>query len=197
MGEIKSTMEKVMERLAQMDGATDKGELAHEEQEKEGMRLAAAFLRGELDSFAGRLESVSEQERRWLRRGAIKTLLRNIFLPREEAQVAQAEKAMAGLVELGSGDGELLMVCGELKKILEHYLQHRSQLKQQLVDQFESQVQMLEQNLAQQTGMSMKISPEQHPKFQEEWGRLTSELDSQYTRVLDQHKELLLRRLAG
>lgn len=196
MAEIKSTMEKVMERAARMGGgpAVD---LGAEERMKDGMRLGASYLRGEAADLAERLANLDAAARGQVQRGVVQTLLRNIFLPRDNDQIAQANKAMEGLVAVGQADGELLMVCSEMKKILDHYLQHRDQLKQQLEGQFVRQMEMMEKTLAQQTGMAMKLSPAQHPKFQEEWQRLQAELNQQYGRALEQHKQLIEQRLTS
>lgn len=196
MAEIKSTMEKVMERAARMGGgpAVD---LGAEERMKDGMRLGASYLRGEAADLAERLANLDAAARAQVQRGVVQTLLRNIFLPRDNDQIAQASKAMEGLVAVGQADGELLMVCSEMKKILDHYLQHRDQLKQQLEGQFVRQMEMMEKTLAQQTGMAMKLSPAQHPKFQEEWQRLQAELNQQYGRALEQHKQLIEQRLTS
>jgi hypothetical protein len=43
----------------------------------------------------------------------------------------------------------------------------------------------------------MKLQPAQHPKFQEEWNRLKVELNNQYGRALEQHKQMLASLLAG
>lgn len=195
MAEIKSTMEKVMERAARM-GAGPAVDLGNEEKVKEGMRLAAVYLRGESGDLAQKLAEAVGPEKKPLQKGVVQTFLRNIFLPRDAEQVKQAEKAMAGLLEIGRSNSELLMVFGEMKKILDHYLQHRDQLKQQLEGQFVRQMEMMEKTLAQQTGMAMKLSPSQHPKFQEEWQRVQGELNQQYGRALDQHKQLVEQRLA-
>lgn len=194
MAEIKSTMEKVMERAARMGGGPA-ADLGAEERMKDGMRLGAAWLRGEAADLAQRLASLDAAARAHVQRGVVQTLLRNIFLPRDADQIGQAAKAMEGLVAVGQSDGELLMVCGEMKKILDHYLQHRDQLKQQLEGQFVRQMEMMEKTLAQQTGMAMKLSPAQHPKFQEEWQRLQAELNQQYGRALEQHKQLIEQHL--
>ena len=194
MAEIKSTMEKVMERAARMGGgpAVDLGAA---ERMKDGMRLGAAWLCGEAADLAQRLASLDAAARAHVQRGVVQTLLRNIFLPRAADQIGQAAKAMEGLVAVGQANGELLTVCGEMKKILDHYLQHRDQLKQQLEGQFVRQMEMMEKTLAQQTGMAMKLSPAQHPKFQEEWQRLQAELNQQYGRALEQHKQLIEQHL--
>jgi hypothetical protein len=35
-----------------------------------------------------------------------------------------------------------------------------------------------------------------HPKFQEEWSRVKSDLDGQYNHALQQHKELVAKRFS-
>lgn len=197
--EIKSTMERVMERLAAMDaaaGGEDADAASREADEREGMRKAAAYMRDELDSLTACL-SGEPQSVTAIRRGMVQTLLRNIFLPREEAQLLPAEKAMQGLVELlsddpsGSASKEWLGFLAELKKLLKQYLAHREHFKKQLSEQFAQQMEMLESKLASQTGVSVKLSPEQHPKFQEEWKRVEEELDGQYKQAIEQVKQQL------
>ncbi len=190
MSEIKSSMEKVMERLAAMDaeaGERDKGANDDEELVREGMRQAASFLRGEIDKLDAVVTGAPAGQQAPLRRGIFQTLARNIILPREEEQLAPAERAMTGMVELAGGSSELMSFMGEMKKVLEQYLNHQKQLRQQLRDQFAQQMGGEAGGVAGQAGM--QLSPEQHPKFQEEWQRIQDELNSQYGRALDQYKQ--------
>jgi len=196
MAEIKSTMDMVMERAARMaaEGAGESDYLG-EEQLKEGMRLGAAFMRGE-PGLSERLGTLSEAEKGPVRKGAVQAMLRNIFLAREVEKQELADKAMHGLVEIGQGDGELLKILVEMKKILDGYRQHGEQLKEQLEAQFSQQMALMEQNLAKQTGQTMKLQPSQHPKFQEEWARIQGQLNEQYGKALQQLKDLVENHLA-
>jgi len=194
MAEIKSTMDMVLERAARMAAGAGEGDYLGEERLKEGMRLGAAYMRGE-QGLGERLAALAPKELGPARKGAVQALLRNIFLAREAEKQALAEKAMHGLVEVGQGDGELLKILGEMKKILDGYRQHGEQLKEQLEAQFSQQMAMMEQNLAKQTGMAMKLQPAQHPKFQEEWARIQGQLNEQYGQALQQLKELVERHL--
>lgn len=196
MAEIKSTLDMVMERAARM-GAASKEEISQEDAVKKGMRLAAAFLRGEEVNLSQALTQQNEKEQRFVRKGVVQTLMRNIVLPRENEQQELAEKAMHGLVEVSQSSGEMLRVLGDMKKILDQYLQHRIQLRDQLESQFSQQMEMMEQNLAQQTGVAMKLEPSQHPKFQEEWQRVQTELNDQYGRALEQYKGMVEQHLTS
>jgi hypothetical protein len=148
-------------------------------------------MRGEEAGLGARLAALPPAEKGAVRKGAVQAMLRNIFLAREAEKHALAEKAMQGLLEIGQGDGELLQILAEMKKILDGYRQHGEQLKEQLEAQFSQQMAMMEQNLARQTGMAMKLQPSQHPKFQEEWARIQGQLNEQYGQALQQLKDLV------
>ncbi|MFA7384501.1 MAG: DUF6657 family protein [Desulfurivibrionaceae bacterium] len=194
MAEIKSTMDMVMERAARMAAEAGEGDYLGEEQVKEGMRLGAAYMRGE-PGLGESLAALPPRESGPVRKGAVQVLLRNIILAREAEKQASAEKAMHGLIEVGQGDGELLQILAEMKKILDGYRQHGEQLKEQLEAQFSQQLALMEQNLAKQTGRAMKLQPAQHPKFQEEWARIQGQLNEQYGQALKQLKDLVEQHL--
>jgi hypothetical protein len=195
MAEIKSTMDMVMERAARM--AADAETAGGEELAQAGMRAAAAYLRGEAIDLGAQLAAQPATVLDAWRRGVVQALLRNIFLPREAEQQKGAELAMNGLVQVGQGRGELLALFGEMKKILDQYLQHRHQLKEQLEGHFAQQMGQMEAALAQQTGMAMKLKPSQHPKFQEEWQKILTQLNDQYGNALTQYKQQVEQYLTG
>lgn len=196
MAEIKSTMEKVMERLAAMGEVSSAG-IDAEEKRRDGMRLAAAFLRGEEKDLAKALAGRPRPDQPLLLQGMVRTLLRNITLPREEEQRRQAELATQGLLQVSSGGGDLRSMLQEIRTILDRYQEHRDQLLDQLKEAFSQQIDQMEDDLTRQTGMKLKIDPSRHPKFQEEWQRLQGELNSQYGRAIEQYKTVIEQRLGG
>ena len=192
MAEIKSTLEKVLERAAAMGRATEE-ELATEERVKDGMRMGADYLNGNEVDFSCALEQTSSSV--LIKRGVVQAFLRNIMLPRDDDQ-KRIERAMQGLLDLGKGSADLLSIFKDMKGILDHYQQHKKEIRQQVEDAFRQQ---MEQAMAQQTGqkgLGMKVDPALHPKFQEEWSRIKSDLDSQYNQALDQHKDLVAQRFS-
>ena len=192
MAEIKSTLEKVLERAASMGRATEE-ELATEERVKEGMRLGADYLNGNEVDFSSALEQTGSSV--LIKRGVVQAFLRNIMLPRDE-DMERIERAMQGLLNLGKGSGDLVSIFDDIKGILAHYKQHKKEVRQQVEDAFRQQ---MEQAMVQQTGqagLGMKVDPALHPKFQEEWSRIKSDLDSQYNQALDQHKDLVVKRFS-
>ena len=192
MAEIKSTLEKVLERAASMGRASHE-EMQAEEQMKEGMRMAADYLQGNEVDFSGILEATGSAA--LLKKGIVMVFLRNIALPRDDDQ-QRAERAMQGLLQLAKGSGDLASVFRDMKGILDHYRQHKKEIRDQLENAFRQQ---MEQALAQQTGqkgLGMKMDPRMHPKFQEEWSKVKADLDGQYNKVLQQHKELVAQRFS-
>ena len=191
MAEIRSTLEKVLERAASM-GSADREAIEAEEEVKNGMRMAADYLRGEAVDFSGMLEGEAAGH---FRQGAVQAFLRNITLPRDDDKQT-AERAMQGLLELARGSGDLASVFQDMHGILDHYQKHKMEIRQQVEEAFRQQMQ---QALAQQggaTGVDIKIDPMMHPKFQEEWSRVKVDLDNQYNQVLQQHKSLVAGRLS-
>ena len=104
------------------------------------------------------------------------------MLPRDE-DLERIERAMQGLLNLGKGSGDLVSIFNDMKGILAHYQQHKKEVRQQVEDAFRQQ---MEQAMVQQTGqagLGMKVDPAMHPKFQEEWSRIKSDLDTQYNQA--------------
>ena len=192
MAEIKSTLEKVLERAASM-GRASQEEIQADEQVKEGMRMAADYLQGKEMDLSQVMEAIGGSG--LVKKGLVQVFLRNIALPRYD-DLQRAERAMQGLLELARGSGDLVSVFRDMKGILDHYLQHLKEVRQQVEEAFRQQ---MEQALSQQTGqkgLGMKVDPALHPKFQEEWSRVKSDLDDQYNKVLQQHKELVAERFS-
>jgi hypothetical protein len=190
MAEIKSTLEKVLERAATM-GQASKEELASEEKYKQGMRLAADYLHGKAPDLSESHDTLEVEP--LFRKGLVEVFLRNIILPRDEDQ-QRTDRAMQGLLELGQNSGELATIFGEMKQILDHYLQHKQEIRNQVEEAFRQQ---MEQALAQQTGqagLGMNADPSLHPKFQEEWTRIKGEVDEQYGQALEQHKNMVAQK---
>lgn len=197
MAEIKSTLEMVLERAARMEKEAVTAPAA-EEKMREGMRLAAGYLRGEkIDLAAACSRSGSAPDTAELQRGVVNTLLRNITLPRHDEQQDTTEKAIQGLLAAGPGLKDLQQIFAEMKSILSRYPEHKKQLRQQLEAAFSQQMEQLEQSMAKKTGIAVKMEPSKHPKFQEEWLRLCGELDEQYGRAIAQHKALIEQRLSA
>ena len=189
MAGIKSTMDLVMERAARMGMATP-DEMRHEENLKKGMQYTAEYLKGEKASLSEILSAEDQAQQVAIRKGMLSSLLRNLFLPRDEDGTKRIGLAVQGIIELNKDTGDIGALCKELQTVTSQYGQHRKQLYEQLKEQMRMQI---EQLLARK-GMkadTTKIDPTLEPQFKEQWARLESDLESQYGQALEQFKTQL------
>ncbi len=189
MAEIRSTMDLVMERAARMGKATTE-EVEHESSRKKGMQSAAEYLNGNIESLLNAINQQPSEQQENIKKGVLESLIRNIFLARDDEGRERIAKALQGIIEIGGGAGDIASMCGELQNMTGQYGQHREQYYNQLKEQMRMQI---EQMLVQK-GMSsdgMNIDPTTEPQFQEEWTRIQGELNSQYEHALSQHVDQL------
>lgn len=196
MAEIKSTMEKVLERAAQMAAAAG-DQQSGEDLEKVGMKMAADFLDRTDGNLMQELQKQPAEQQSAIRAGMSKTLLRNIVLPRDEHLVETGNRALQGLQGLAQSSRELGAICSEIKKILGQYNQHKDQLRQQLEDAVRAQLEQKMGNQGERLAGQMGMNPAMHPQFQEEWARMMGDLNDQYNQALDQRKMMIQQRLAS
>ncbi|MGE4559242.1 MAG: DUF6657 family protein [Desulfobulbus sp.] len=189
MAGIKSTMDLVMERAARMGMATPE-EMRHEENLKKGMQSTVDFLNGTNPSLSEILAEFEGSEQEAVRKGMLTSLLRNLFLPRDEDGSVRIERAVKGIVELNASTPDIGALCRELQNIALQYGQHR----QQLYDQLKEQIRMQIEQLLIRKGMkpdSLKFDPTTEPQFKEQWSQLEADLDGQYGHALEQFKTQL------
>lgn len=196
MAEIKSTLEMVMARAAKMTAevAVTPG---NDNAERKGMRVAASLLNGESVDLSGYLKEQPPEDQMSIRSGMIRTLLRNIVLPREDAISETTLIGLSAIQDLSGNAAEIGTICSELNQILEQYSQHRDQTKQQLDDAIRGQLKqkLLEQGQAVDDEMS--INPTMHPQYREELSRMSADLNDQYNQAIEQRREAIRQRLGG
>ena len=196
MAEIKSTMEMVLERAARMSAEAGDSTAAGNS-DRDGMKLAAAYLNDQEKGLMEILKEQPPQQQMAIRSGMIRTLLRNIVLPREETVSESSLLALKGIQELSGNSADINSVCMELSQILEQYNQHKEQARQQLDEAIRGQLKQKLFEQGQNIDDEMSLNPAMHPQYREELTRMTADLNDQYNNALDQRKEVIRQRLAG
>jgi len=192
MGDIKSAAEIAREKVEELEKATDEERLKWK-YVPEGEKLAARYLKQKLNLVA-ELGNYEEKVLGYIKEGASEILIRNINLPKSDLARKANKKAMEGLKTLKNDKVGVENIFSQMRNIFKHYAEQGEQQRRQayasLKAEFETKVQ---QAMQQQLGplMGMKIDVEKQPQFQEEWRRLQIQLDSQYTRLLDEYKQEL------
>jgi len=193
MGDIKSALEIAMEKAERLGKATNEERLKWK-YTPEGEKLAARYLKQNLNLVA-ELSNYEEKVLKYIKEGASEILIRNINLPKNELARKTNKKAMEGLKTLKSDKVGVENIYSKMRNIFKHYIDQGEQQRKQayagLKGEFEAKV---KQAIQQQMGpvIGIKIDVQRQPQFQEEWRRLQIQLDSPYTKLLDEYKQELL-----
>ncbi len=195
MGEIKSAAEIAREKLARIEEPTEEERLKWK-YGPEGEKLAAQYLTDNIN-LASKVNSFDEKARKYITGGINAILIRNILLPRKEADRKTNKKAMDGIKQLKNDKVAVENVFSKMRNILDHYVgegaKQKEQAYQQLKTEFESQIQ---QAIKQQTGTSsarINIDVEKQPQFLEQWQRVQAQMEAQYLTLLDEYKQELVK----
>jgi hypothetical protein len=193
MSEMKSAWEKAMEKVEKLDKLSEE-EVKELEYQPTGNKLAARYLQeadynldAELTKYKG------TGARKYVLQGIQEIFLRNIFLPKNEHDMQTMRRAMAGLKLLKENKKLLDTIIDRITNLLNYYGQARQQAYLQFKKDFEAKLRETTHALQQQVGAKVRIEPEQHPQFLEEWRRINNQLDTQYEKVLEEHKQQILK----
>ncbi len=193
MGEMKSAWEKAMEKAEKLGKPSDE-ELKQLEHVPTGNRLAARYLAEESFNLDAELTKYKGTGiRKYIIQGAEEIFLRNITLPRNEGANQAAKRAMAGIRLLKENKKQLEPIFDLISNLLTYYEQALQQAYTQFKQSFESKLQEARQALQQQPGNAAAFEAELQQRFQEEWRKTSSQLDAQYEKALEEHKQQILK----
>ena len=192
MSIIKTAAEIAKEKLEKI------GEPTEEERLKwkygpEGEKLAALYLKEDVN-LASEVGKFEEKARKIIITGINEILLRNISLPRNEADRKTNKKAMDGLKALKKDKAAVENVFSRMRHVLDHYVQEGANQKKQAYESLKAEFEeKIQEAIRQQTGVNakMKIDVEKQPQFQEEWLQLQAQMEAQYAKLLDDYKKEL------
>ncbi len=194
MGEvIKSAREISMEKVAKL------GDISPEERLKwkytpEGEKVAALYMKEEANP-AAELVKFPENARKYVKKGMSDILIRNISLPRNEGAKRNTKRAMDGLKIIKGDKVAVENAFSKIRRVFEHYAgqgeQQRRQAYQQVKMEFTARLQQAAQKQMGSRARIDNIDVEAQPQFQEEWRRAVAQLETQYTKLLDEYKQEL------
>ena len=190
MSEMKSALERAMERAERLGAASDE-DRRRWKYVPEGEKLAGLWLKDEGDLF-GEVEKYDEGARPVVIEGAQGILVNSIDLPRNERLKKVTRKAMEAIREFKRDKVAVENVYTKLRRVFSHFEQEGEQQKRQAYDAVKRDVEAkMQQSMQQQTGTAapMKIDVESQPQFQQEWRRTLTQLESQYLTLLEEYKQ--------
>ncbi len=187
MGEIKSAFEKAMEKVEKLEKASPE-ELRRMEYIPKGNVIAATYLKQGNYDLKTEIAKYEDSLRGYLIEGAEEALLRNITLPQSDRSKQTSKRAMEGIAVLKAGKRKLESIYGKIEHLFNYYEQARQQVYVQMKRDFEMRFEGVGKALQQQLGTKVNINVELQPQFQEEWRKVLARLNSQYEKVLEEHK---------
>jgi hypothetical protein len=193
MGDIKSAREIAMEKIDKIGEATEE-ERFEWKYLPEGEKLAARYLKQGAD-LSAELSKFDKKSARYVITGVSNVLIKNIIIPKDEAEKKIAKQAMDGIKIVKTDKARVEAVLNQIRHVFNHFSeQGDKQIKQayaSLKADFSAKV---EQALRQQ-GQNMagiRIDIEKQPQFQEEWRKVKIQLEGQYEQVLSEYKKELM-----
>ncbi len=190
MGEMKSAWQIAMEKADKL-GKASPDELNSIKYEPEGNKIASIYLQDDKYALAAEVAKYSGSEAaRFINRGIEEILIRTITLPHNDEDQRRTKRSMDGLRIIKENKKQLESILGLVNNLLNQY----QVALQQTYSEFKKKAEMT----IQQAGRSMRQPPggNQMPleqklqlQLQEEWRQISSELDAQYERALDEHKQ--------
>jgi hypothetical protein len=193
MSEIKSAWEKAMEKADKL-GKLSPDELQQMEYRPTGNKIAAQYLQDErfdLDTELTKYKGTGG--RKHIIQGAQETFIRNITLPHDEHSINTINRSLEGIRLLKENKKQIQEIYDRLNNLLNYYQQARQQAFTQFKQEFESKVQEIGVKLQQRPGMNAQtLEAELQRQFQEEWHRISSQLDAQYEKTLEEQKQQIL-----
>jgi hypothetical protein len=190
MSEMKSALERAMERAERLGAVSDE-DRKRWKYVPEGEKLAGLWLKDEGDLF-GEVEKYDEGARPVVIEGAQGILVNSIDLPRNEHLKKVTRKAMEAIKEFKRDKVAVENVYTKLRRVFSHFEQEGEQQKRQAYEAVKRDVEAkMQQSMQQQTGTAapMKIDVESQPQFQQEWRRTLTQLESQYLTLLEEYKQ--------
>ena len=192
MTDVKSAFEIAMEKIKDIEPASEEGRLKWKFVPK-GEQLAGKYMKDDANMMT-ELGKYSEQEKKYVLQGVSAILIRNIDLPKNDAVKKNNRKAMDGIKLIKKDKTAVENVFSKIRYIFNHYDEQGEAQKKEAYEQVKEQFAMkLQQAMQQQMGTNarMDINVEQHPQFQEEWRKTLLRLDAQYIQHLTEYKKAL------
>jgi len=189
MGEMKSAWEKAKEKVEKLGKLTEE-EMKQVECIPVGNKLAAKYLQDadyNLDSELTKYKGTGL--RKYIAQGAQEIFMHNIILPQNERDLQMTKRAMAGLRIVKENKHQLATILDRITNLLNYYEQARQQTYTQFKKGFEARLKESSQALQKQSSNAVPIEAQLQAQFQAEWLKLNSQLNAQYEKVLEEHKQ--------
>ena len=192
MGEMKSAWQIAMEKADKL-GKVSPDELNSIKYVPEGNRIASQFLQDEKTDLLSELAKFSADDAaRFIKKGIDEILVRNITLPRNDEDIRKTNRAMAGLRLIKEDKKQIESILGLVNTLVNQYQAALQQTYAEFKKKAEVTIQQASRTARPQRGDQMPLEQKLQLQLQEEWREVHSQLDAQYDKALNEHRQKIL-----
>lgn len=189
MGEMKSAWQIAMEKADKL-GKVSPDELNSIKYVPEGNRIASHFLQDEKSDLAAELAKFPPAEAApFVKKGIDEILVRNIMLPHNDEDTRKTKRAMAGLRLIKENKKQLEAILGLVNTLINQYQVALQQTYGEFKKKAEVTIQQASRGMRPQGRDQMPLEQKLQLQLQEEWREVHSELDAQYDKALNEHRQ--------
>jgi hypothetical protein len=189
MGEMKSAWQIAMEKADKL-GKVSPDELNSIKYVPEGNKIASQYLTDAKSDLAAELAKFpTEDAAKFVRKGIEEILLRNITLPHNDEDTRRTKRSMDGLRVIKDNKKQLESAFGLINNLVNQYNMALQQTYAEFKKKAEAMIQQSAGAIRAQKGDQMSMEQKLQIQLQEEWRQIHSELDSQYEKALEEHKQ--------
>jgi hypothetical protein len=188
MGEMKSAWQIAMEKADKL-GKVSQDELNSIKYVPEGNKIASQFLIDDKTDLTAELSRFENDTPKFVKKGLEEIFLINISLPRNDEEARRTTRSMTGLRLIKENKKQLESIFGLINNLLNQYKVALQQTYAEFKKTAETTIQQASRTMHPQRGEQMPMEQKLQMQLQEEWRQVHSELDSQYEKALQEHKQ--------
>jgi hypothetical protein len=189
MSEMKSAWEIAMEKADKLGKASPE-ELSSLKYVPEGNKIASMFLQDDKLKLPEEISKyASPDASRYVKKGIEEILLRNITLPHNEEDLRRTKRSMEGLRLIKENKKQLENILTLINNLLNQYQVALQQTYNEFKKKAEAALQQAARSMRPQRGDQMSMEQKLQIQIQEEWRQIHTELDAQYEKALEEHRQ--------
>ncbi|MCQ2604907.1 MAG: hypothetical protein MJ215_07735 [Spirochaetia bacterium] len=198
MGEIKSALEKALERTKNISAA--RASAAGSIIQNEGRKSVFRFIendgstREDLESL---LDKYSDSDKEQLVTGMVKVLNANLVMPSSRDYSQERTDRIRDALMLCSKEQApyIQELFGQLTGFFSQYSTNKDMLKENIREQLAPQIEERQRKISEKLGMDVDISVENDPDFKKALSQAQNQLDEKYSSILMQVKSEIENRI--
>jgi hypothetical protein len=123
----------------------------------------------------------------------IEIFLRNITLPHGERENYLTKRALSGIRIIKENKKQFDAIIEQINNIMSYYEQTRQHTFTQFKNDFEKKLKESGGMLQQMAGNKANMEAQLQMQFQDEWRKVSQELDSKYEAALEEQKQMIMK----